>query len=276
MRVCHYKTRLRGLRQLPPPDRDRNSRKVSERPHSQGLTWFPKMIDPRQTGWWAGNRLTEIALAGSGLRGAGVGLHVVLHAFAGQELVWYSTLYGDQQDNVLLVAVDRATAGSLEKLPANRLRQTDAHADHPDVEEYALSDEIAARLGVRWGDSGYSVERRDLLRYEVYSHDDCFFFVEPLDDALLRRVIHLILRQHSFYLGAPVDWSRVLDPISETLAQTRAIRLRSNPRRQSLTVNWEPTATSFLGKVLRRRLSREVRIDNGRAHFAGVNESAGN
>src|SRR5690348_8358313 len=107
------------------------------------------MIDPHQTGWWAGHRLTEIALTSSGLRGAGVSLHVVLHAFARRELVWYSTIYGDHYDNVLLVAVDRASARSLEKLPAHRRTWMDGSSDHPALEEYELSGEVAARLGIR-------------------------------------------------------------------------------------------------------------------------------
>lgn len=233
------------------------------------------MIDPHQTGWWAGQRLTEIRLADRSLRGAGVSLHVLLHAFAGQELVWYSALYGDHDDNVQLVAVDRREAETLERLPPNRLTIEAVAAGVPDIEEYVLSDEVAECLGVRFDGDHYSVDRPDLTRYQIYSHDDCFFSVEPVDDLLLKRLLHVVLGQHSFYLGAPVDWAGVLDEIGKILVQRETIRVQSNPRRRSLTVSWEAAPESFLAAILGRRASREIRIDQGRAYFCDAGAHAG-
>jgi hypothetical protein len=225
------------------------------------------MIDPHQTGWWAGQRLTRLGFADRTLTGAGVSVYVLLHAFAGQDLVWYSALYGDHDDNVQLLAVDRRGADALERLPPHRLTMTEAAVGSPGIEEYALSDEVAARLGVRFDGEYYSVDRHELIRYQIFCHDDCFFAVEAVEEVLLKQLLHVILRQHSFYLGTPVDWSGVLDELCEVLVQRETIRMKSNPHRQSVTVSWEAEPESFLAAILGRRASREMRIDKGKARF---------
>ena len=227
------------------------------------------MIDPHHVCSWTGRRLTEIKVTGVAATGAGVSLHVLLHAFGGQELVWFSRVYGDHDDNFLLLAVDRAAAGSLQRLPPHRPMPETVASDNPDVEEFELSEAVAARLEVRIEHAGCSIGQCDLIRKEISIHDDCFFSVEPLDDALLKQLLHVILRQHSFYLGVPVDWTGVLDPIGQTLTQTGSLRLQSNPRRQNLTVSWEPAGTSLFGNLWGRRPSHVVRIDHGQASLVG-------
>src|SRR5437660_8911643 len=135
------------------------------------------MINPHHVCSWTGRRLTEIKVTGVAATGAGVSLHVLLHAFGGQELVWFSRVYGDHDDNFLLLAVDRAAAGSLQRLPPHRPMPETVASDNPAVEEFALSEAVAARLEVRIEDAGCSVGRRDLIRKEIYIHDDCFFSV---------------------------------------------------------------------------------------------------
>lgn len=225
------------------------------------------MIDPHYQGWWEGQRLTDIRVSGSGLGGAGVSLHVLLHAFAGRELVWFSSIYGDHEDNVQLVAVDQSAAESLERLPSRRPTITGNAEDSLDFEEYALSGEVAARLGISFDGQAYPIERFDIIRYALYSHDDYFFYIEPRDEALLPRVVHCILRQHSFYLGTPVDWVGVLDSLIAMLIREQAIRLKSHPDRKSLTISWKADSRSFFDRVTGRRASREIRIEDGGAHF---------
>jgi hypothetical protein len=230
------------------------------------------MIDPQHQCSWTGRRLTEIAVSETGLTGAGVSLRVLLHAFTGQELVWYARVSGDLEDNLLLVGVDRATAVSLERRPPPSLPSLSAAADPFGLELYALSDEVASRLGVRGEDNRCLVERRDGIRHTIDMHDDCFFLVEPLEDALRKKLVHAILRQHSFYLDLPVDWTDVLDPLDEILARAGTIRLRSDPGRQRLVVSWESPTPSFWARISQRRASREIRIDKGNAQFVDVSE----
>jgi glycine cleavage system aminomethyltransferase T len=73
------------------------------------------MIDPHHTCLWSRRKLSELGFADSTLFGAGVSLRVVLHAFVNKSLVWFSTVHGMFDDNILLVAVDTASADGLER-----------------------------------------------------------------------------------------------------------------------------------------------------------------
>jgi hypothetical protein len=123
------------------------------------------MINPHHECSWTYRRLTETALTGSGLSGGGVSLDVLLHAFVGRELSWHSTIYGDHDDNILMVAVDPETAASLEKLPSAR-PMIGPTAESQSLEEYALSDQVAADLGgaVPWEPGASSFLTRILKR----------------------------------------------------------------------------------------------------------------
>jgi hypothetical protein len=234
------------------------------------------MIDPHHECWWTGQRLTEIAVSGSGLAGAGVSLRVLLHAFTGQDLIWYARVYGDQEDNVLLAALDPATAASLERPPSSSLPSLSAAPEPLGLEVYELSDEVALRLGVKCDGSRALVEQHDGIRHNVYVHDDCFFLIEPLAEVLLKEVIHCVLRQHSFYLNLKVDWSGVLDPLGEILTRAKTIRLKSGPERKRLIVSWEHDTPSFWEQIFRRRTSSEIRIAGGKACFADDSERRSN
>lgn len=72
------------------------------------------MIDPQLNDWWSGKRLTVIGYHDASLNGAGISLPVLLPALSGLGMIWFSTVYGDYNDNVLLLGCDRNTASLFE------------------------------------------------------------------------------------------------------------------------------------------------------------------
>jgi hypothetical protein len=213
------------------------------------------------------SRQTEISLTGSRFGRAGISLDELLPAFDGEDVVWYSSVYGDHDDNVLMLAVDLPIAETLDRLPPDRLVSREIPPDNSQRKEYQLTDGVADHLGVCLEWNSYSVERCDLVRYEVYSHDDWFFSVEPVDDGLLKRLLRAILRLHKFRAGEEIDWSAVLDPIRGMLLEHQRVWLKSIPRRQTLNVSWETDDLPLLARLMGRKASRAILVENGQAHF---------
>lgn len=226
------------------------------------------MSDQKHDCSWTRRRLTEIASTGSGLRGAGVSLPVLLRAFTGSDLVWFSAVYGDLNDSVLLVALERSEASSVapaaERDPRERPPTV---AQSGTVEPFDLSEELCARLGIRLSDEGYSIERQDLIRCHIAIHDDCFFLVEPADEALRKRILAAVLEQHGSYLGMNVDWSGVIEEITATAAATPPIRLKSDPERRRLIVTAGGSGSGMIERLLHRSTQRVVSVQGGKARF---------
>ena len=133
-------------------------------------------------------------------------LRVLLHAFSDTDLVWFSTVYGEFDDNVLLVALDRATAQSYPQIKHPTIAPIKvAWADEPDFEEYVLSDAIQADLGIRCDENLYFNKPSSLIQFQIDIHDDCFFTMKLIEPELLKKLVYCILQQHSFYLGVEVD-----------------------------------------------------------------------
>jgi hypothetical protein len=75
------------------------------------------MIDPKLNDWWSRKHRTDLSVVGTQFKGAGVSLRVLLHAIGQKHQRWYSLIYGDYDDNVLLLAADDNTASSFKNSP---------------------------------------------------------------------------------------------------------------------------------------------------------------
>jgi hypothetical protein len=62
------------------------------------------MIDLQLQDWWSRQRLTQLSYPNLSLSGASVSLRVILEPFKNVGAIWYSKIYGEYQDNVLLLA----------------------------------------------------------------------------------------------------------------------------------------------------------------------------
>lgn len=222
------------------------------------------MIDPQLEDWWSWKRFTDVRYQDSTLSGAGVSLQVILPAFGESELVWFSSIYGDFDDNLLLLGYDRKEAAHFDHvryLDTSPV-QTLYRGDFP--HEYVLTDEARLALGVRFEEDEFFIDQEERIACLVYIHDNCFFWIKPISTALLERVFGCILQQHSFYLGQEIDWSGISGELTRRLASMGKLELQSDPKRQCL---WIRQLESYRGLFWKWFRSGTVLIENGRARF---------
>ncbi len=222
------------------------------------------MIDPQLGDWWSHKRLTHIRYTDSVLSGAGVSLQVILPAFDTSELIWYSTIYGDYDDNLLLLGYDRDEAASFERIAYEETSPVKAlyAGDFPN--EYVLTDKLRLALGLTFEGNSFSITQEERIACQVYIHDNCFFFIKPVNAALFDRVFGCILEQHSFYLGQEIDWLDVPSELTKQLVSLGKLELQSDPKRRCV---WIPQLEARRGLFWKRFRKGTVLIENGKAAF---------
>jgi len=227
------------------------------------------MIDPKLHDWWSGNHRTDLSAVGTLFKGAGVSLRVILHALGQKNLTWYSLVYGDFNDDILLLAVDDKTASSFKNSPHPQIGPMQQVSDcRGGFTEYALNSDIQSALGLSINENNFHIEHREFIQQQVYIHDDCFFAVEPVGGTELRELIHSILKQHSFYLGSDVHWDGIVDEMAVLLNMVEDVRIQSEPARQRLTLSWNDRHRSLLQRVFGLRRSRHIEIHDGQAKYS--------
>jgi hypothetical protein len=222
------------------------------------------MIDPQLEDWWSWKRRTHILYRDSALSGAGVSLQVILPAFSESDLIWYSIIYGDFDDDLLLLGCDRNEAAHFEQIRHQETSpvKTFYNGDFPN--EYVLTDEICLALGVRLNEDRLIIDQEERIACQVYIHDNCFFWIEPMNAALLDRVFGCILEQHSFYFGQEIDWSGVSAELIKRLLSLGELELQSDPKRQCLWIPQLETRRRLFWKWFREGT---VLIENGKARM---------
>jgi hypothetical protein len=221
------------------------------------------MIDPQLQDWWSDKRLTEIRYKDLMVQGAGIPLRVILPIFSDLDLVWFSRIYGEFDDNIILLGCDTNAAAALEKVKHGSKTPVQSVYDGAFHNEYALTENVCSALGMRFDGNSYSIERENEIAYQVYIHDNCFFFIKPATESVLRGLIENVLEQHSFYLREDVDWSGIADNLERQLIRLGKIALQSDPRRHCMWIpQLEPKR--LLWKVFGRGT---VLIENGKARF---------
>jgi hypothetical protein len=226
------------------------------------------MIDPRLNDWWSRKHRTDVFSVGTLFKGAGVSLRVLLRTLIQKDLTWYSLIYGDFNDNVLLLAVDGKTASSFKNRPHPRNGPMQRACDGREAfVEYALSSEIQSALGLTIDGNDFHIENREVIQQQIYIHDDCFFAIEPVDGTQLRELIHGILEQHSFYLGSDVHWDGILDEAAALMKRVENVRIQSDPARQRVILSWIAPGSSLVKRIFRLRRSRCIKSRNGMAEY---------
>jgi hypothetical protein len=217
------------------------------------------MIDPQLDDWWTRRHRCQLSLHGDEVLGAGASLRVVLKAFDSSQYVWYSAIFGDVWDEVLVVAVDRSRAADLprDRHAGDGPVSKALHADAV-VEEYALNEKARKALGVEIGPE-YNWVSPEKVKHWVYLHDDCFFSLEAVDDDLLLRLIRALLEMHSFYLETEADWSAAGREIFELVKGGHEVTIESDPAAQLLHVRWREKEHG-MRRMFRRMRSREFPV----------------
>jgi hypothetical protein len=208
------------------------------------------LIDPQLDDWWSHKRLTELSYRDSQVRGAGVPLKVILPIFLDVNLIWFSRIYGNYDDNIVLLAFDRTTAESFEKVKHDAISPVQVVYDGDFPDEYLLTERVCSNLGMSFDGNGYSIARESVITYHVYIHDNCFFFMKPADELVLQGLVKNVLSQHSFYLEQQVDWSEVVEEVKTALTSSGEIQLQSHPK-ERLTLLRQFRGSARLGKEFR-------------------------
>lgn len=255
-----------------------------------GAFIFLRMIEPWTKDVWSGSRKNEVILDGKRLVGAGVSLRVLMHAFAGEQLVWFSAIYGMHADNCVAYAVEPETASAIPEDATDTVLPIEtALRGAFELKEYPLTESAQSALGVNivvhieepedniaWREESAPKYVHDAelhedairnVRYRVYVHDDCFFRVEPVDDKLLRKLILCILEQHSFYLEQQVDWEPALDEIVGVISRAPAVAFKSDPGRKRLLLTLKTSGVKMTEALFGFRPRYVVEICQGTAHF---------
>lgn len=138
--------------------------------------------------------------------------------------------------------------------------------------EYVLTDAIASELGIRFEGDDFSVEHQDRFEnkvtYQIYIHDNCFFYIKPVKGDLVGRIVNCVLEQHSFYLGQEIDWSKISARLTEHLLTSGKIEIQSDPKRQHVWIPQLQEPKPLLGSLFQKVLGQgTVAIEEGKARF---------
>ncbi len=166
------------------------------------------MIDPQLQEWWSQQRLSQLSYHNLSLSGAGVSLRVILEPFKNAGTVWYSKIYGEHQDNVLLLACspDIEVLSDQARYPEQSpIQKLCGETFSKLFIEYLLTDTIAYELGIRFEGEDFFVVNQERLgsrvAHQIYIHDNWFSCIKPVADDILGKIVGCVLEQHSFYLG---------------------------------------------------------------------------
>jgi hypothetical protein len=244
------------------------------------------MINPNHECWNTRRHKTVIELDQGQLNGAGVSLRVLMHGLKGQDVVWFSAIFGIHRDNCIALGVACNESLVLEKTVDHGMAPIrSAIQGDFEIDEYMLAKSVQSALGVviERGDDpdvlndihGPREVRNDKLHDEgihgvhirIDVHDDCFFKVAPVEGTTLRSLVHAILEQHSFYLQREVNWEPVLDELIQIATRVPALELKSDARRGHLILTVIRPEASMKQGLFASRPRYVVNAGTGTAFF---------
>lgn len=204
-------------------------------------------IDPQHSCWWTNRRRTDLRLDARQFSGAGVPARVLVRGLLPLYPHW-GWLPSDRDDEERYWGFTSRPSGARREMDADEM----VWLKQADLDALSVS---MIRLDDRPTEAGSTA------CCEVFTHDDCFFSVSPATPAVVRAVLHAVLRQHGYYLGLRVDWDRHLAAVFQALTQTGVARLCSMPRRRELWLRADTRSILFLDAVLWRIRSRRFPVE---------------
>jgi len=171
-------------------------------------------------------------------------------------------------ENLLLVGADASAPPVAGQQPHSGAGLINAGLEGwPSVEEYALSKPVQVALGIEERDHRYRPAEWHSIRHALHLHDDCFASVEPVDDALLQRLVLGALKLHSHYLGQEVEWQSCSEELTLLLREVEEIELRSDSKAGAVYVD-QPHQNARREKGLPvKPYHGEIVIRDGKASF---------
>ncbi len=150
-----------------------------------------------------------------------------------------STPYGEHNDDMDMVAATRPFFEVDEQMHQAKEGPVEKYiGDLFPIKEYVLTDRIGAELGLIYShDSEYGTSRTmapeqfpDIVRYFIYSHDECFTYIRPSTHDVLTSLINRILQLHAFLLNLAevnIDWRNTTAQLIQLLERYSSITLKS-------------------------------------------------
>ena len=222
------------------------------------------MINPELDDWWSHKRITNLRYRDNSFSGAGVSMQVLAKAFNENEFTWFSNVYGEFNDNLILVAMDNQAANKFSKTRYEGQETKRAFFGPPLKNEFKITDEVAVELGFSASDNGFEISNSQKTLFYTYSHDNCFFSIEPVTADLLKRVIQAILQQHSFYLGKEIQWQEVESQLIDMIKNNNEIDIQSDAKKHCA---WIPQIEQKKGWFWKRFRPGTIIVDGAIARF---------
>ena len=190
-------------------------------------------------------KLTGLRRADAWLSGLYLSFDIWQRLLAFDDGTWLAAIHGEFQDNLVAISIAphrrlarsaRAFVLSPEAARLGNVSPRVATAGFCALDAKALAD-----LGCKSYEE-ISVTSGGDIRRCFHLHDDFLFFLEPVDDALLRRALQLVVSVHEHYLGLDLTAQQneaVALAIEGVLARQGAIALRSDPARGMIEVSYD-------------------------------------
>jgi hypothetical protein len=229
------------------------------------------MIKITHTCFYTNSHTTEIRFRNEQFQSIGVPLNVLLHAFKEINVVWFSSMYGQWNDNILLIGVSETVGSSLPKQKyIEESPMTAAWVSDSEFEEYLLTEEIQKTLDIVYDsvEQHFTSVSHESILFEIYIHDDCFSYIEPVDKELQYGLLDAVLELHGYYLGIEtVDWSEIRDILLEDIKRDTINLIKSHPGRDFLSLR-KTGIVSYLKTKLIPSLAKTIIIEDGKAKFS--------
>ena len=222
------------------------------------------MINPELNDWWSQKQLTNLRYKETSLSGAGVSMQVLANAFDENEFAWFSIIYGEFNDNLIIVAMDNQAANKFSKVKYEDQDKKRAFFGRTWKNEHKITDEIASELGLIISNEGFEVSNKDKFPFYIYFHDNCFFSIEPISSGLLTRVIQAILNQHSYYLGEEIHWKEIEVQLTDIIKHNKEIDIQSDSKKHCLWIPQVESNKSWFWKNFRQGT---IIVDGAKASF---------
>jgi hypothetical protein len=181
-------------------------------------------------------------------------------------LIWFSMVWGDWNDNVLLVGLNESESSLLDMTEHIALGPV-TKAMGTLFKEYNLNKENLDNLKIEFNsfEGTYYLKEPERVKYQIFIHDDCFFDIKPVDRPLLKKLVDSILKVHSYYYGFEIDWKSVSDALVEVVEKSSVpILLKSDPTHNCLKVRKRDFGSS-VKSLLNPQSSCFAKIDSRKA-----------
>jgi hypothetical protein len=222
------------------------------------------MINPNLKDWWSHKRLTNLRYKVADLGGDGVSMQVLAQAFTENEMTWFSIIYGEFNDNLMLLALDNQEAEKFNKTSYDDHDTKRTFFGSLLKNEFKITGDVAAELGLLVSDGEAKLSNKHKLLFTIFSHDNCFFYVEPVSDEVLKSIIQAILQQHSYYLGKEIEWKEVETLLIEIIKNNDEVSIQSDPKKRCVWISQIESKKGWFWKKFRQGT---IIIDGGKAHF---------